>query len=82
MVHVEKQRPLTLKGIKAKQWIDRVGGVGSILTGILCAVIGWGDREAQRSIWQVWAFMFLLLVTNGIAMLIHANRVGKKIAGV
>ena len=79
MVHVEKHQPLTMKGIKAKQWIDRVGGVGSILTGIMCGVIGWSDREAGRSIWHVWAFMCVLLICNGIAMLIHANHVGKKI---
>ena len=79
MVRVEKHQPLTLKSIKAKQWIDRVGGVGSILTGIMCGIIGWSDREAQRDIWHVFAFMCVLLVCNGIAMLIHAHRCGKQI---
>ena len=78
MVHVEKHQPLTLKGIKAKQWIDRVGGIGSILTGIMCGMIGWADREAQREIWHVWEFMCGVLVLNGIAMLIHAQHVGKR----
>ena len=57
--------------------IDRVGGVGSILTGFLCAYIGWGDREMHRSIWQVWAFFCVLLIVNGIAMLVHARETEK-----
>jgi NAD(P)H-hydrate repair Nnr-like enzyme with NAD(P)H-hydrate dehydratase domain len=54
--------------------VDRVGGVGSILAGFMCAYIGWGDYSAHHSIYKVWAFFFVLLICNGIAMLIHARK--------
>ncbi len=54
--------------------VDRVGGVLSILTGLLCAYIGQGDKEVHHSIWRVWAFFCVLLIFNGIAMLIHAKK--------
>jgi NAD(P)H-hydrate repair Nnr-like enzyme with NAD(P)H-hydrate dehydratase domain len=57
--------------------VDRVGGIGSILTGLLCAYIGWGDKEVHHSIWRVWAFFCALLIFNGIAMLIHAQETVK-----
>ena len=53
--------------------VDRVGGVGSILTGFMCAYIGWGDYSEHHSIYKVWAFFCVLLIFNGIAMLIHAQ---------
>ena len=74
MVYIAKPQPLTLKGARAKQLIDRVGGVGSIFTGIACGYIGFIDRGLHRTIWEVWAFMCLILIGNGIAMLIHAHR--------
>ena len=73
-MQVAKQQPLTLKGARAKQLIDRVGGVGSILTGFGCGAIGYMDYGYHRTIWQVWAIMTLILIGNGIAMLIHAQR--------
>ena len=54
--------------------LDRAGGVGSILTGIACAYIGWDDKQVHHSIWRVWAFFMVLLICNGIAMLIHARK--------
>jgi hypothetical protein len=54
--------------------VDRVGGVGSILAGFMCAFIGWDDYSLHHSIYKVWAFFFVLLICNGIAMLIHANK--------
>ncbi len=70
MVKHAELKQLELKRVPAS--VDRVGGVGSLLSGLACAYIGWGDRALHSSIWKVWAFFCVLLICNGIAMLIHA----------
>ena len=59
---------------RAKQKIDRLGGVASILTGLVCLGIGIYDLYLQHGIWKVWAGMCVLLVGNGLLMLREARR--------
>ncbi len=50
-----------------KRTVDRVGGVGSVLVGVVCAAIGYLDWQLGHSLWKVWAVMFVVLVLNGLA---------------
>ncbi len=56
-----------------KKQIDLIGGIGSILTGIFCAFIGWEDFVEERA-WHIWAVMTLVLLINGLAMFRHAAK--------
>jgi sugar phosphate permease len=58
-----------------KQSLDRVGGIGSILTGGMCV---WFANQHHRweSMFTVWVVMAVLLALNGILMLVHASRSG------
>ncbi len=56
-----------------KRTLDALGGVGSILCGIVCLWFAQQHSE-QESIWKVWMGFFVLLVLNGIAMIIHSRR--------
>lgn len=60
--------------LKVRNRIDFVGGIGSILTAGMCVGIGWIDFGEGRS-WRIWAVMTLVLLVNGVAMLVYANRV-------
>ena len=62
----------------AKRTVDRVGGVGSVLVGVMCAPIGYRDWQLGHSLWKVWVVMFVVLVLNGLAMLRVASRSGVK----
>ena len=57
-----------------KKRLETLGGIGSILTGILCTVIGVVDLREQASGYRIWFVMFAVLVLNGIAMLRHAAK--------
>ncbi len=65
-------------GVPAKQMVDRVGGVGSILAGLACGLIGWTDWRAGHNTWKAWPIVALVLLLNGSAMLWVARRAAKK----
>ncbi len=56
-----------------KRTLDRIGGVGSMLTGVGCLWLASTDRQLHQSLWKVWVGMFAILVLNGIAMIWHAQ---------
>jgi hypothetical protein len=58
-----------------KQTLDRVGGTGSILAGIMCIWFAI-QHHSWESMRDVWVGMCVLLVVNGILMLVHASRHG------
>ncbi len=58
----------------SKRKVDRVGGLGSMLVGFLCAWIGYRDFTLEHSLWKVWAVMCVVLILNGVAMLKYASR--------
>ncbi len=53
--------------------LETLGGIGSILTGVMCVGIGLMDYSNGQS-WKIWAIMTVVLVVNGIAMLRSAAR--------
>ena len=53
--------------------LETFGGICSMLTGLVCAGIGWRDWQADESIWKIWAVMCLVLIVNGIAMVRHVR---------
>ncbi len=57
-----------------KKRLETLGGIGSILTGFLCTVIGFTDFREQESGYRIWFVMFAVLVLNGFAMLRHAAK--------
>jgi len=57
-----------------KKKLETLGGIGSILTGLMCTGIGVMDFGNGQSIWKVWMVMTFVLVLNGIAMLRHAAK--------
>ena len=59
-----------------KQRLDRIGGAGCLLIAVGCMWLAFTDREMGQSLWKVWVGMSLLLLVNGIAMLLHAQRAG------
>jgi glucose uptake protein GlcU len=59
-----------------KRQVDRVGGVGSILVGIMCAWIAYQDWQKQHSVWKAFAVICVVLVLNGIAMIRYSMRKG------
>jgi hypothetical protein len=56
-----------------KKALDRWGGVGSIFAGIVCIWFAQQHHE-HESIWKVWVGMCVLLMLNGMAMIVHAQR--------
>jgi len=63
-----------LPNVRTKKQFDVAGGIGSILTGLFCAFIGWTDLKEGHA-WHIWALMTLILVVNGFLMLRYASRV-------
>ena len=59
-----------------KRQVDRVGGVGSMVVGVVCAWIGFGDWQREHSLWKAWAVLCTVLVLNGIAMVRYSRRKG------
>jgi len=51
--------------------LETLGGIGSILTGLMCVGIGLMDYSNGQS-WKIWAIMTVVLAVNGIAMLRRA----------
>ncbi len=67
-------------GLPSKRTVDRVGGAGSILAGLACAVLGWMDFRGGHNTWKAWPIVAIVLLLNGIAMLAVARRATKKVA--
>ncbi len=71
------QSPGRIKGSKAmaltKKRLETLGGVGSMLTGVMCVGIGVMDYESGNA-WKIWAIMMVVLVINGVAMIRHAAK--------
>lgn len=53
--------------------LETLGGIASILTGLMCTGIGVMDYQTGQS-WKIWAIMTVVLVVNGILMLRSAAR--------
>lgn len=43
----------------------------SMVSSLVCVGVGIYDFQGRRSIWVVWALMFVLLLVNGWAMVKH-----------
>lgn len=56
-----------------KRQLDMWGGVGSILAGVVCVYFA-QQHGSDESIWKVFMGLCVLLVLNGIAMILWANR--------
>jgi hypothetical protein len=56
-----------------KRQLDIWGGVGSILGGAVCVYFA-QQHGSDESIWKVFMGLCVLLVLNGIAMMLWANR--------
>jgi hypothetical protein len=56
-----------------KKRLETLGGIGSILTGLMCVGIGVMDYETGNA-WKIWVIMTVVLVVNGIAMIHHAAK--------
>ena len=56
-----------------KKKLETLGGIGSILTGVMCVGIGVMDYESDQA-WKIWAIMMVVLVANGVAMILHAMK--------
>ena len=59
--------------VLTKKRLETLGGIGSMLTGLMCVGIGVMDYETGNA-WKIWAIMMVVLVVNGIAMIRHASR--------
>jgi UDP-N-acetylmuramyl pentapeptide phosphotransferase/UDP-N-acetylglucosamine-1-phosphate transferase len=57
-----------------KKSLEILGGIGSILMGLVCAGLSFQARLENRNMWKVYAIMSVLLVINGIAMQLHARK--------
>jgi hypothetical protein len=62
-----------------KKRVDTVGGIGSLLVGLVCAWIGYRDWSLEHSLWKVWAIMCVVLTLNGFAMLRYASRSDRRL---
>lgn len=58
----------------SKKQLERLGGMGSMGTGVFCVWLAMLDKAEGQSIWVVWVGMAVILVLNGIAMIWHASR--------
>jgi hypothetical protein len=56
-----------------KKRLETLGGIGSMLTGLMCVGIGVMDYESGNA-WKIWAIMMVVLVINGVAMVMHAAK--------
>jgi hypothetical protein len=56
-----------------KKKLETLGGIGSILTGVMCVGIGVWDYQTGNA-WKIWVIMTIVLVINGVAMIRHAAR--------
>ena len=59
--------------IMTKRQLDMWGGVGSVIAGIVCVYFA-QQHGSDESIYKVFMGMCVLLVLNGIAMILWANR--------
>jgi hypothetical protein len=59
--------------VLTKKRLETLGGIGSILTGLMCVGIGVMDYETGNA-WKIWVIMTVVLVVNGIAMIRHAAK--------
>jgi hypothetical protein len=59
--------------VMTKRRLETLGGIGSMLTGVMCVGIGVMDYETGNA-WKIWAIMMVVLVINGIAMVVHAAK--------
>lgn len=59
--------------VMTKKRLETLGGIGSMLTGLMCVGIGVMDYESGNA-WKIWAIMMVVLVINGIAMILHARK--------
>jgi hypothetical protein len=56
-----------------KKRLETLGGIGSMLTGVMCVGIGVWDYQTGNA-WKIWVIMTFVLVINGIAMIRHAAK--------
>jgi hypothetical protein len=63
-----------------KKTLDTWGGVGSILCGLVCVWFSMSHNQ-HESMWKVWVGFSVLLVLNGLAMILYAQR-GKRSLGM
>jgi len=56
-----------------KRTLDKWGGVGSISAGVCCVWLAM-QHHPDENMYKVWLITCVVLVLNGIAMLIYANR--------
>jgi uncharacterized protein YjeT (DUF2065 family) len=62
-----------MEQVMTKNQLDKWGGVGSVAAGVMC--VWFAQRHDPNDyMWKVWLVMCVLLVLNGIAMLVYANR--------
>ncbi len=59
--------------VMTKKRLETLGGIGSMLTGLMCVGIGVMDYESGNA-WKIWAIMMVVLVINGVAMVMHAAK--------
>jgi len=59
-----------------KRQLDMWGGVGSIVAGVVCVYFA-QQHGSDESIWKLFMGLCVLLVLNGIAMILWANRPNK-----
>jgi len=57
----------------AKKTLDTWGGVGSMLLGVACVYFA-SEHNHHESIWKVFMGMCGLLLLNGVAMIVHAQK--------
>jgi hypothetical protein len=57
----------------SKRKLETLGGIGSMLTGMMCVGIGVMDYDAGQA-WKIWAIMMVVLIGNGVAMIRHASK--------
>lgn len=61
-----------------KKTLDTWGGVGSMLMGLVCIYFA-SEHSHHESIWKVFMGMCLLLMLNGVAMIVYAQRAKRMI---
>lgn len=59
--------------VLTKKKLETLGGIGSMLTGLMCVGIGVMDYQSGNA-WKIWVIMTVVLVVNGIAMIRHAMK--------
>ena len=56
-----------------KRTLDTWGGVGSIFASLVCIYFA-SEHNQHESIWKVWVGFCVLLMLNGMAMILTAQR--------